>query len=63
MENEMCSLCEEFDGVWPNTATKDSKSRQDWQLRFLRMAFPPAITNRTCGNNVDGECVPVFACC
>ena len=40
----MCSLQEEFGGVWPNTATKGSRSRQDWQLRFLRMAFTPAIT-------------------
>jgi hypothetical protein len=44
MENEMCSLHEEFGGVWPNRATKGSKSGQDWQLRFLRMAFTPAIT-------------------
>lgn len=40
----MCSLHEAFGGVWPNTATKGSKSGQDWQLRFLRMAFTPAIT-------------------
>lgn len=40
----MCPLLEEFGSVWPNTATKGSKSRQDWHLRFLRMAFIPAIT-------------------
>lgn len=40
----MCSLHEEFGGVWTNTATKGSKSGQDWQLRFLRMAFTVAVT-------------------
>ena len=51
----MCSLHEQFDGVWPNTATKSSKSRHDWQLRFLKMTFPPVIASRTCGNHVDGD--------
>jgi hypothetical protein len=59
----MCSLHEQFGVVWPNTATNSSKSGQDWQLLFLRMAFPSAITSGTCGNNVDGDCGLVFACC